>query len=76
MMGEPEDNLAQLTIEENNEEPVTITAEISRHSNSTGEQKDALEEKDTITENSNVDSSIKDVEIEANTDPLETENGI
>jgi len=73
-MGDTEDNLAELTI--NGNEPVTIRAEISRHSlNSAGEQKDAIEQ-DTNTENEPiVDKSFKDVEIETNTDPVEIEIG-
>ena len=79
-MGDTEDNLAELTI--NGNEPVTIRAEISRHSlNSTGEQKDAIEQ-DAIEQNTNteneptVDKSVKEVEIETNTDPVEIEIGM
>ena len=75
-MGDTEDNLAELTLEENDEEPVTIRAEISRHSNSAGEQKYVIEEYKNTRNEPNVDDNVKEVEIETNTDPLETGIGI
>ena len=74
-MGDTEDNLAELTI--NGNEPVTIRAEISRHSlNSAGEQKDAIEQDTNTANEPTVDKSYKEVEIETNTDPVEIEIGM
>ena len=76
MMGDTEDNLAELSIEGNDEDiesTVTIRAKISRHSNSAGE------EKDNISDNNNNDhknNTVKDIEIGTNVNSTETEYGI